>query len=206
MASFTVQLGRRSWNVSGPNLRFQNWVPIRDAKMASMLSALTVSVKSLWKMQFQSPKCKCWNLFHLSLQGFILGRFLLSFSQCNSRAPDWIPARSRVQGVSKHLCPGKMVSHRFWNHLCAWHGFFWSSWPTAQSKATKKKSDLEPKAGLELGPKSDPELGPKSGPELEPKLGPELGPKRVPELKDPFWPDFKPLFWNPFRVQFWDQI
>ena len=42
MASFTVQLGRRSWNVSGPNLRFQNWVPIRDAKMASMLSALTV--------------------------------------------------------------------------------------------------------------------------------------------------------------------
>lgn len=50
-----------------------------------------------------------------------------------------------LQGVSKHLCPGKMVSHRFWNHLCAWHGFFWSSWPTAQSKATKKESDLEPK-------------------------------------------------------------
>ena len=50
-------------------------------------------MKSLGRCNFKSPKCKCWNLSQLSLQGGILGRFLLGFSQCNSRVSDWIPAR-----------------------------------------------------------------------------------------------------------------
>ena len=148
-------------------------------------------------MQFQSPKCKCWNLSQLSRQGYILGRFLLGFSQCNSRVPDWIPARcfeaslSRQNGFSSLIEPPSCL---IW---------FLLKPPDLQRNHKLQKTKW---AGPELGPKSDQELEPKSGPELEPKLGPELGPKRGPELKDPFCPHFKSLFWNQFRVQFWDQI
>ena len=66
----------------------------------SVLQVTTVSV-SFWMMQFQSLKCKCWNLFQLSLQGYILGRFLLSFSQCNSRVSDGIHARCLEASLSR---------------------------------------------------------------------------------------------------------
>ena len=147
-------------------------------------------------MQFRSPKCKCWNLSQLSRQGYILGRFLLGFSQCNSRVPDWIPARcfeaslSQQNGFSSLIEPSSCLIWFLWKLL------------TYSAIISYKKA----KVGPELGLKSDLELEPKSGPELEPKLGPELGPKRGPELKDPFCPDFRSLFWNQFRVQFWDQI
>jgi len=148
---------------------------------------VTVSV-SFWKMQFQSPKCTCSNLSQLLRQGYISGRFLLGFSQCNSRMPDWIPAwcfdasLCRQNGFSSLIEPSSCLIWFLLNLL------------TYSAIISYKKA----KVGPELGPKSDQELEPKSGPELEPKLGPQLGPKRGPELKDPFWPDFRSLFWNQF--------
>ena len=87
-----------------------------------MQGASTVSV-SFWKMQFQSPKCKCWNLSQLSRQGYILGRFLLGFSQCNSRVPDWIPARcfeaslSQQNGFSSLIEPSSCLIWFLWKLL-----------------------------------------------------------------------------------------
>ena len=146
--------------------------------------------------QFKSPKCKCWNLSQLSLQGGILGRFLLGFSQCNSRVPDWIPARcfeaplSPQNGFSSLLEPSLRLT------------WFLLKLLTYSAIKSHKKIWFGAKVGPELGPKSDPELGPKLGPELEPKLGPELGPKRRPELKDPFWPRFESFFGTNFGSSF----
>ena len=144
-------------------------------------------------MQFQSPKCTCSNLSQLLRQGYISGRFLLGFSQCNSRMPDWIPAWC----FDASLCRQNGFSSLKERSSCLiW---FLLNLLTYSAIISYKKA----KVGPELGPKSDQELEPKSGPELEPKLGPQLGPKRGPELKDPFCPDFRSLFWNQFRVQFW---
>ena len=102
--------------------------------------------------------------FSAFTQGYIVGRFLLGFSQCNSRMPDWIPAwcfeasLSRQNGFSSLIEPSSCLIWFLLNLL------------TYSAIISYKKA----KVGPELGPKSDQELEPKSGPELEPKLGPQL--------------------------------
>ena len=140
-------------------------------------------------MQFQSPKCKFWNLSQLSRQGYILGRFLLGFSQCNSGMPDWIPCMV----FWSIFVPAKWFLIAY---IRAWYGFFES--PDLQRNHKLQKSE----SGPELGPKSDQELEPKSGPELEPKLGPQLGPKGGQNWKTHFALILGPFFGTNFGFSF----
>ena len=175
-------------NQKRTHLSFHSWI-YPDLKH-------TVSV-SFWKMQFQSPKCKCWNLSQLSRQGYILGRFLLGFSQCNSRVPDWIPARcfeaslSRQNGFSSLIEPPSCL---IW---------FLLKLLTYSAIISYKKAKVGARIGTKIGPRIGAKIGTRIGTQIGPRIG---GPKRGPELKDPFCPHFRSLFWNHFRVQFWDQI
>ena len=112
-----------------------------------------------------------------------MGRFLLGFSQCNSRVPDWIPARC----FEAPLSPQNGFSSLLEPSLC----LTWFLLKLLTYSAIKS-----------IGTKIGPRIGPKLGPELEPKLGPELGPKRRPELKDRFWPRFESFFGTNFGSSF----
>ena len=131
--------------------------------------ALFLSVKSLGRCIFKSPKCKCWNLSQLSLQGGILGRFLLGFSQCNSRVPDWIPARcfeaplSPQNGFKSLLEPSLCLTTFLLKRL------------TYSAIKSHKKNLIWSQSGPSFETKVGPRIGTKIGTRLGTQIGPWIG-------------------------------
>ena len=138
-----------------------------------------------WKMQFQKSKMQMLKSFSTFTSRRHFGKILvrLGFSQCNSRVPDWIPARcfeaplSPQNGFSSLLEPSLRLT---WFLLKLLYSAIKSH----------KKNLIWSQSGPRIGTKIGPRIGTKIGTRIETQIGPRIGTKNEARIERPILASF----------------